>query len=74
VVGIDAAMTANHRVVVRRPEAGGPGVVIDDFEPAPPSGLERLSKGLSAYPSRRPPAPAGHLDLLRESWEGAITD
>lgn len=51
VVGIDAAVTANHRVVVRRPEAGGPGVVVDDFEAGPTiAGLDRLSKRLSAYP------------------------
>ena len=50
VIGIDAAVTASHRVVVRRPEAGGPGVVIDDFEAGPTLvGLERLSKRLSEY-------------------------
>ena len=49
-VGIDAAVTARHRVVVRRPEAGGPGVVVDDFEAAPTlAGLDRLSKRLSGY-------------------------
>jgi hypothetical protein len=51
VVRIDAAVTAKHRVVVRQPEAGGPGVVVDDFEAGPTiAGLEKLSKRLSAYP------------------------
>jgi transposase len=50
-VGIDAAVVANHRVVVRRPEAGGPGVVVDDFEASPMlAGLGRLSERLAAYP------------------------
>jgi transposase len=50
-VGIDAAVVANHRVVVRRPRAGQPGEVIDDFEASPMlAGLERLSKRLAAYP------------------------
>src|SRR5690606_31594023 len=50
-VGIDAAVVANHRVVVRRPRAGGPGEVIDDFEASPTlAGLDRLSKRLAAYP------------------------
>jgi len=49
-VGIDAAVTARHRVVVRRLEAGGPGVVVDDFEAAPTlAGLDRISKRLSGY-------------------------
>ena len=44
-VGIDTAVVANHRVVVRRPEAGGPGVVVDDFEASPTlAGLDRLSE------------------------------
>lgn len=51
VVGIDAAVVANHRVVVRRLEAGGPGVVVEDFEASPTlAGLDRLSKRLAAYP------------------------
>jgi hypothetical protein len=43
-VGIDAAVVANHRVVVRRPRAGEPGEVIDDLEPVPTlAGRDRLS-------------------------------
>ncbi|MGH8937286.1 MAG: IS110 family transposase [Acidimicrobiia bacterium] len=50
-VGIDAGVVANHRVVVRRPQAGGPGEIIDDFEAAPTlAGLEKLAKRLAAYP------------------------
>jgi transposase len=50
-VGIDAAVVANHHVIVRRPEAGGAGVVIDDFVVAPTlSGLATLTKRLGAYP------------------------
>ncbi|HSF86979.1 MAG TPA: hypothetical protein VLG28_15150 [Acidimicrobiia bacterium] len=50
-VGIDAAVTAKHRVVVRRPEAGGPGVVVDDFEASPTlAGPDRLSQRLAVFP------------------------
>lgn len=49
-VGIDAAVTADHRVVVRRPVIGGPGEVVEDFEVAPSlGGMERLSKRLAVY-------------------------
>ena len=50
-VGIDAAVVANHRVVVRRPVAGGPGVVVDDFV-VPPTlgGMDALAKRLSDWP------------------------
>jgi hypothetical protein len=30
-VGIHAPVGANHHIVVRRPEAGRPGTVVDDF-------------------------------------------
>jgi transposase len=48
-VGIDAAVVANHHVVVRRPEPGGVGVIVDDFT-IPPTldGLSRLTKRLAA--------------------------
>lgn len=50
-IGIDCAVVANHRVVVRRPTAGGPGEILEDFEAGPTlSGLESLAKGLAAYP------------------------
>lgn len=50
-IGIDAAVVAKHRVVVRRPEVGGPGEVVEDFEAAPTAaGLEELTKRLAAYP------------------------
>ena len=47
-VGIDAAVTANHHVIVRRPEPGGVGMVVEDFT-VPPTldGLARLSKRLA---------------------------
>ena len=54
-VGIDAAVTANHHVIVRRPEPGGVGVIVEDFM-VPPTldGLGRLSKrladGMCAWP------------------------
>ncbi len=34
-IGIDAAVVANHRIVVRRPDAGRPGEVVDDFIASP---------------------------------------
>ena len=47
-VGIDAAVTANHHVVVRRPEPGGVGGVVDEFTVAPTlDGLARLSRRLA---------------------------
>ncbi|MGH8937049.1 MAG: transposase [Acidimicrobiia bacterium] len=50
-IGIDAAVVADHRVVVRRPAAGGRGEILDDFGAAPTlSGLEQLAKRLAAYP------------------------
>jgi transposase len=50
-VGIDAAVVANHHVVVRRAEAGGPGVIVDEFTVAPSlAGMGVLSKRLAAYP------------------------
>jgi transposase len=49
-VGIDAAVVANHHVVVRRPEAGQPGTVVDDFIVSPTlAGMERLTKRLVAW-------------------------
>lgn len=43
-VGIDAAVVANHHVIVRRPAAGGVGEIVDDFV-VPPTldGLARLT-------------------------------
>jgi transposase len=50
-VGIDAAVVANHHIVVRRPVAGGPGEIIDDFVVPPTlSGMAALSKRLAVYP------------------------
>ena len=50
-VGIDAAVVANHHIVVRRAVAGEAGVVIEDFTAAPSlSGLATLTKRLGAYP------------------------
>lgn len=47
-VGIDAAVTANHHVVVRRPVPGGVGDVVDDFVVAPTrDGLGRLGRRLA---------------------------
>lgn len=47
-VGIDAAVVANHHVIVRRPEPGGVGEVVDDFV-VPPTldGLARLTDRLA---------------------------
>jgi transposase len=48
-VGIDAAVTANHHVVVRRPEPGGVGQIVDEFTVAPTlDGLARLAKRLAS--------------------------
>jgi transposase len=50
-VGIDAAVVANHHVVVRRPEAGRPGTMVDDFVVPPTlAGMERLTKRLVSWP------------------------
>lgn len=50
-VGIDAAVVANHHVVVRRAEAGQPGTVVDDFVCSPTlTGLVTLTKRLGDYP------------------------
>jgi transposase len=50
-VGIDAAVVANHHVVVRRTEAGGPGEVVEDFVAAPTlAGMATVSKRLAAFP------------------------
>jgi transposase len=47
-VGIDAAVTANHHVVVRRSQPGGVGVIIDEFTVAPTlEGLARLARRLA---------------------------
>jgi hypothetical protein len=50
-IGIDAAVVANHDVVVRRPEAGRPGTVDEDFV-VPPTlgGMERSPKRLVSWP------------------------
>jgi hypothetical protein len=45
-VGIDAAVVANHHIVVRQPEAGRSGTVVDDFVVPPTlAGMERLTSG-----------------------------
>ena len=50
-VGIDAAVVANHHIVVRQPQAGRPGTVVDDFVVAPTlAGMERLTKRLASWP------------------------
>jgi hypothetical protein len=48
-VGIDAAVTANHHVVVRLAEPGGVGLIVEDFT-VPPTldGLARLRERLAA--------------------------
>ncbi len=49
-VGIDAAVVADHQVVIRRPRSGGPGDVLETFKVAPTlAGMERLTKHLAAY-------------------------
>jgi hypothetical protein len=42
-VGIDAAVVANHYIVVRRPEAGRPGTVVGDEESVGSRRLRALS-------------------------------
>jgi transposase len=50
-VGIDAAVVANHHIVVRRAVAGEAGTVIEEFTAAPSlSGLALLTKRLGGYP------------------------
>jgi transposase len=50
-VGIDAAVVANHHVVVRRAVAGGPGETLEQFTVPPTlSGLSTLTKRLAPYP------------------------
>lgn len=50
-IGIDAAVVANHRIVVRRPHAGRPGEVLDDFTAGPTlGGLDALAKRVSKWP------------------------
>ncbi|MGH9105010.1 MAG: IS110 family transposase [Acidimicrobiales bacterium] len=50
-IGIDAAVVANHHIVVRRPEAGRSGEVVDDFVAAPTlSGMDGLTKRLAKWP------------------------
>ncbi len=49
-VGIDAAVTANHQVIVRAPQVGVRGEIVDDFVVAPTlAGLGRLTERLSGY-------------------------
>jgi transposase len=50
-IGIDAAVVADHHVMVRRREAQGPGTIIDEFKVPPTlAGMERLAQRLSEYP------------------------
>jgi hypothetical protein len=50
-IGIDAAVVADHHVMVRQRDAQGPGTVLEEFTVAPTLvGMERLAKKLSAYP------------------------
>ena len=50
-IGIDAAVVANHHVAVRRPEAGRPGEVVDDFVVAPTlAGMDGLGERLAKWP------------------------
>jgi transposase len=49
-VGIDAAVVANHHVVVRRPRPGRPGDVVANFVVPPTlAGMDTLSKRLSPH-------------------------
>jgi transposase len=49
-IGLDAAVVANHHVIVRRPSAGGPGKVVENFVAAPTlAGMDLLSKRLAPY-------------------------
>ena len=50
-IGIDAAVVADHHVMVRRREAQGRGTIIEEFKVPPTlAGMERLARRLSAYP------------------------
>ena len=50
-IGIDAAVVADHHVMVRRREAQGRGTVVEEFRVPPTlAGMQRLTKKLSAYP------------------------
>jgi transposase len=50
-IGIDAAVVANHHVVVRRPGVSGAGETLEDFVVAPTlAGMEILTKRLSQWP------------------------
>ena len=52
-IGIDAAVVADHHVMVRRREAQGRGTVLEEFRVPPTlAGMQRLTKKLSAYPGR----------------------
>jgi transposase len=49
-IGIDAAVVANHHIVVRGPQAGRTGEVVDDFTAGPTlAGLESLAKRVSKW-------------------------
>ena len=50
-VGIDAAIVADHQVTLRRPESGGPGVIVERFKvPSTIVGLTQLTERLSPFP------------------------
>jgi hypothetical protein len=50
-IGIDAAVVADHHVMVRRRDTQGPGTIVDEFKVPPTlAGMEKLAKKLSAYP------------------------
>ncbi len=50
-IGIDAAVVANHHIIVRRPEAGRPGEVVDNFTAGPTlAGLDALAKRVATWP------------------------
>jgi transposase len=49
-VGLDAAVVANHHVIVRQPSPGGPGKVVANFVAAPTlAGMDMLSKRLAPF-------------------------
>jgi transposase len=50
-IGIDAAVVANHHIIVRRPEPGRPGRIVDDFVTSPTlDGMDKLTKRLTKWP------------------------
>jgi transposase len=50
-IGIDAAVVAHHHIVVRRPDPGRSGEVIDEFTAGPTlGGLDGLAKRLAKWP------------------------